>query len=116
MDQKEPPTGPAKETPKERTERLLAQAKEQFKQHEQRSRASQGYNQFPLVHKLKMTLPFIALVFGMYSWSLIQTEKKYDDIKRRRLLANKEKNSDDTEIKNVDKPIDEEILTDGFKW
>lgn len=113
MDKKEPPIGPERETPKERTERLLAKAREQFKQHEQNSRSSQGYNQFTLAHKLKMTLPFIALMFGMYGWSWIQTEKKYEDIKRRRLLADKE-NSDATEIKDIDQPIDEELVKDRF--
>lgn len=114
MDEKETSTGPRKETPKERTVRLLAKAREEVRQHDRNSRASQGKNQFSLSYKIRMTLPLIAIVFGLYGWSIIQTEKKYEDIKKRRNMT--AEGSDDTELETAEQSRDEEFLNEGFKW
>lgn len=114
MDKKVNSEGSRKETPKERTVRLLAEAREQFKRHEHNSRASGGRNQFSLSHKLRVTLPFIAIVFGLYGWSLLQTQRKYEDIKKRKQIAAADPT--DNENEPIDQPRNEEILTDGLKW
>lgn len=106
-----------KETPSERTVRLLAEARDHAKNHENVSRSNQGKYQFSLYHKLKMTIPLLAIVFGLYGWSIIQTKRKYEDILERGKLKTSDIKSSESESEILDINSDEsEFILDEQKW
>lgn len=61
--------------PKERTKRMLEAERQKFLEHERRSRESKGRTQAPLSTKLKVALPLVGIVFGLYIFSIFKTRQ-----------------------------------------
>lgn len=63
------------ETPKERTKRMLEELRQKTVNHDRDSRANQGKSIFTLRQKMKVTLPLVALVFGLFGASYFLTKR-----------------------------------------
>lgn len=63
-------------TPKERTKMLLERLKQKAAAHEAISRESQGRNQFSVGHKVRVSLPLVAIVITLYFGSFFYMKKR----------------------------------------
>lgn len=62
-------------TPKERTQRMLKEARKMLVDHEKESRANEGKYQFSLKTKMFYTLPLVTIVVALFSFSFYYSKK-----------------------------------------
>lgn len=114
------------ETPKERTERMLAEERRKVLEHDKVSRANEGKSPFSLRHKMFAALPLVAIVVTLYTFTFSYT--KWRRSKMRDMVEDDSKqtvgdfkDAFETEFSHQDtqsEPIDPELIRydDNKKW